>query len=732
MLIFESTFTINKENRSILVIFSGQLDSSKPDVARILEDKLREHTDKPDELIYLYPGYLSDEIQKYLNDDHPLASGIKRYNNIPVTALEFNQYADLTAKPIRGDSFVCEHLIELKKSIISNGLLKLVSDKSSHVIMKSPPGTIFIKPSGKEYHNFIRTSSLAKGYSEHQFIAFSLLSQLPRNRVIDKILIDTSSISVFVEAVIFYLCMFNPQSDRSIRYDSFSSYIGIEHSKPDIVDNTWVIISASQSNDLGKKIAKDWSLDNEQVVTMLSCTNPSGEIGGNSLVNISKYSSPVNNSVDDGSLIKVKVVGEHFTAEINEPKSVIIKAAHKTAAVNWINQHHSKNLIQCNVKPNSVSLNTSDFITNDASFKEWLNQIFYWYVPHNIKWLIFDKNDKSSNDFAAIIRGYLNNESNKEIESIDFKSVEDSVSGCESAIIIKPTIYSGSEFLKLNRNLRISGHDGNRIYLSAFSIFDSKENFVKFKSSLLYGPNGFKYIFHTMNEAFIGHALNNNSWDQELSLVENLSSNYWVDRKKQLMNHSQGLIGAIGVHSNNVNSKLEFTKDFAFWKADYEEDTVNHEAVYLTISSILQNLRERAFQDSTSDSLFSYVYQHSVIDPSNFTRFSDSLLQSCLWRAAYASELDYSSSTQLSEGFTDVLYELITAVLKNNATNASLDLCVGIAIGKIKITKKDLNRIVNLIQKMSDIPECWSELLNTSLMKLTNETIELASNDLPF
>lgn len=127
---------------------------------------------------------------------------------------------------------------------------------------------------------------------------------------------------------------------------------------------------------------------------------------------------------------------------------------------------------------------------------------------------------------------------------------------------------------------------------------------------------------------------------------------------------------------------------------NYDPERVDHEAVYLTIASILQGLREKPYSNTDKDSLFSYVYQHAVLAPDNFTRLTDALLQSCLWRAANIREMDYRSSTELSQEFAGILERLIEENAAGTA-NAALDLLMGIATGKIQLEKNVLTTLIS-------------------------------------
>ncbi|MBU2477693.1 MAG: hypothetical protein KKA36_01275, partial [Gammaproteobacteria bacterium] len=87
--------------------------------------------------------------------------------------------------------------------------------------------------------------------------------------------------------------------------------------------------------------------------------------------------------------------------------------------------------------------------------------------------------------------------------------------------------------------------------------------------------------------------------------------------------------------------------------------------------------------------------QNAVIDPENFARFNDSLLQSCLWRAANSTELDYRRSDDLSYAMTSIIYRLIDD-LSSKKSESAIDLLIGIATGKISLSKKAL---LDLVEK---------------------------------
>ncbi|WP_432472345.1 hypothetical protein [Amphritea sp. HPY] len=740
MYIYESSISVGDSKKDVLVIFSGQLECSAINFGEVVETELQKYSVKPEELLFIYPDYIKEEVDTAVIEGGSFLSGVTRYESIPVTAIAFDSSANLNATAIRGESLVCNDMILLQKELMKGGLHNLARSRKDQVIMKAPSGTIFIKPSNDEYDEFIRASGLAVGDSEHQFVAFCLLSKKPAGRDIKKLFIDSSSISAYVEVIAFYLSKFSKAACRTVSYDSFSSYDGVDFSKPDIVDDVWVIISASRSNSLGKKIAKEWGLDNDQVITILSYTKTEDEVcGDETLVNISSLSESSKKELDTGALVKVKVVGEHFTAEVEAPNSVMIKSIHKSKAIaSWIDPNGSNGLVKCNVKHaatakvSSVYVDCERYLNEDTSLRDWLIRIVEWYVPKKVNFLVYEHDETSSEALASLVTDVLGQNGITNFSKVDFSSAETQVNGDGAVIILTPVLCTGEKLLKLNRNLRISGHMGNRIFISPFVIFDSKAKLDKCVNSLLYGPNNMKYLFYSKNQAFTGAGVEGNSWESELQITDNLSHSFWQARSDQLRQYSVGLNGCIGTPSLHVDQKLEFTKDFAFWREGYDPEEINPEAVYLTISTILQGLRDKKVTEFDQDSLYSYVYQHSVISPDNFTRFNDSLLQSCLWRAASSRELDYRSSVDLSEGFTTILNRLIS----DNASgtcNAALDLLIGIATNRIKVSRDHLRLVLEHGKKLyEDVDYSHSvELIDYIYNRDFSVDVGMTENEVP-
>src|SRR5690606_27009862 len=92
--------------------------------------------------------------------------------------------------------------------------------------------------------------------------------------------------------------------------------------------------------------------------------------------------------------------------------------------------------------------------------------------------------------------------------------------------------------------------------------------------------------------------------------------------------------------------KLALTEGFVFFGNAFKNvSEVSDATVFATVAAVLQAARDL---NSSDNQLRPNGYESVVLDPENFLRFNDNLLQSCILRAAHPSELDYSSSPQHS------------------------------------------------------------------------------------
>lgn len=736
MYVFEMPLGEENVEARRLVIFAGGNEGTDREYGDKIDVLLKIWTQPKDEIVFIFPEFLKSTIGGYIDDYGRLVSNITRLGKeIEVHFYSFDGDGKLRlVKTINGHGATLPDPKILCIKIVEHGLDYLVTKGKETVILTAPPGTVFSKPSKDHYREFIKASEMAVGLFENQFVAFCLLTRQPKlgsGLDITEIWIDSSSIGVFVGPLLNYLQRFSGTDERCIHYDSFNSYGGYKKVQPESIPNSWVIISASTSNNLGKEIFKEWKgIKHDQIVTVLSYTEPKVgldeepvESGDRILSNISSHSDAKSTLDKFGSEMAVQLVGENFTVQIKEPNRVLLRKPHNTievrkfvSSVSHLDSFHLFKKSGFKLRP--VYFNSSGYfaITSTSEMENelknklttWFKDVIDWHVPQTSKYVVYNKNDPSACALLSLFQSLVR--ASEELVLVDYAEAASKVSGSGAVIILTPVISSGRSLLKLNRDFRISKHTGQRIFVAPFAFPSSNHKFKLFKRSLCLGPKELDYQFFNFRHVCVGHQENVSSWERESDTIEGFTSSLWVKRAHLLKQQAVGLTDQVGISFDPSNEKLQFGDGFAYWDSDYDPEKTNHAAVYLTIASVLQGLREKPYSLNDSEALFSHVYQHSIIDPENFSRFTDGLIQSCLWRAANASELDYRSSAELSAVFVDILKRLANE-MKNGEFNALPDLLVGIATNKIKLASSEFDVLLQYIKVELSESEAILELI---------------------
>jgi len=694
-------------------MFLGQyVDSARKSLASSIQDAYKYNL-TPELVFLIYPSYLESEIGYFLADDSTVID-LTRQKHSPVLCISFNIKGEFSEKHRFDENNRIDFIIDFTQlafDIVKYGYANLVEKRSNDILVRAPAGTTFVKPSGKNLEEFIYASQLARCNFEYQFLAMSLLQYAPELDSIDCICIDTSSISPIAEAVIYYISKFQNTICKHIIYRSFSSYSGLEkNNKPDNTSGSWVIISASASTSMGKKIVKDWNIKPKQVVTILSYNSvllAEEENTGNAVVFcLNDYSS---RDKDSFSPIRVQVQGESFSAEVSNPEKALLLKKHKPDFIdNVIFEYHNLKVFSVNKDNHSLHVDyinlrkkfLSENNTIEGKLYEWMKQVVQWTIPRNLSAIVVSSGDADKQllkDFEKVLDecGFKTNKLSI-LEPEDQTRMQRIADG--AVLVLSSAVSTGRFFVDVNRELRLAKQSGMRVFATPFVVSPSRSQYKNVLTSLTQGSNGFKYSYLHFNKIYIGNK-NLSPWAKELEFIKKLINNtneedagiyFWISRKNILEKQGEGLNGSIGIHYSDSNGKLDLAPDFVFWPPKYKVDNIDLEAVYATISSVFQHLRDNEIDGCK---LSANIYQHCVIDPENFVRFNDSILQSCLWRCAMPGELDYRRSDVLSGDMQRILKKIFMSCQSTRGVT-SLDLLMGLATRWIKISNEAMNKVI--------------------------------------
>ena len=684
-------FEIEQNQKIRLVLFIPLVHENPSYISDMIEQAYENHH-RPDEVIVVIPFCDKDIFTKSLSSSDDLTNNLYRYGDkVKLSIVTFNEQGDLLGID-EGDQSI-HKLVLLKNAIISQGISYLA--KKNKVVEISPPGSSFIKPSQDQRTEFIATHRLAQSYSECVFVGFCILTKIKNVIDYEKIYIDTSAINHIVLSLINLVNRLTKSFTYQPKFESFHSYSGLKDLRIPSGEKALVLISASSSNNMAKNIQQKWiRLQSEDIVTLLSFSKSDNVL--------CTLDSSIKKKADNIERY-VKRVDEYFTIEHSEPKSVVIKKVHGKELTKWpFEQLHNTFSHACN-RPKNPGENEKELTVNlkeipnclIEKIDEWWSDLINWHIPVTTKYVITDKKDEFLKKYIELLKTHLT------VEVIDFEDVinREFKFANSAAVLLLPVLGSGDKFIAANRDLRLAGHDGLRVFVSFFHLFKGKSALETFEKSLLFGPVFKKYKFFSMHAINVQGRIDKSSWLAERILLEKhtniIASTELKNRLECLNNVSEGLGGMIGLNGRSYSEHLSFTRHFAFWDFKYEPDAVQPEAVYLTVASILQSARDN-FKHSPEDSLESTPHQQAILSPDNFVRYNDPLLQSCLWRAAKGSELDYSYDETLSDEFVAIM-ERLSRATKEERGEVFPDLLLAVILGRVVLCNTALERLRNII-----------------------------------
>jgi hypothetical protein len=137
---------------------------------------------------------------------------------------------------------------------------------------------------------------------------------------------------------------------------------------------------------------------------------------------------------------------------------------------------------------------------------------------------------------------------------------------------------------------------------------------------------------------------------------------------------------------------LGMSEGFLFFGTAFDQRIaeVTAPATYLAVASVLQTARDLKIAASR---LHPTGYESVVLAPENFLRFNDNLLQACLLRAAYPTEMDYSGSPHLSTLMKELLLKIFER--HNHPYGAAaLEFAAALATGRMRLKQADTDEVV--------------------------------------
>ena len=641
----------------------------------------------------------------------------------------------------------------LQQIFIQRGGL-IVSEGSHH----------YVFPSGKHFDRFLRTGNILLYSPEIFFIAFTLLPHFNEEKY-DRIYCDTSSINSIAFAL-FDLKRNFPGTTCKVSIESFSSYEGLYKTTSHYTKDSFLLVSASTSANIIKYILdrhKILERDNIMILYFLGAERDYSNVKDQVLCNLTKSdANPTGIQVypmyfeNDCQFCKqgsyaVPVAGDVFLLERPKINKILIGVddAEKTLS-GVVQQFMSTNRLESvfkvhykerSEKKYEIYVDYAQLLRNLpqpklTKYRDKLTQLIYQTIPANTKYFLHLMDEGSidlANYIFSQVTGQFASTAQPVIVSQDnLQTLSREVSG--TVVIVGSCISNGKNLLYISRALR--NFDNLKIsYFIGIARTANETHLTQLKSSLTRGKYGqATNIFVAVETIYCSNESKASPWLVEteflkdmLLFIENNNLNYpdalaiYSERKQILASYSgnthRGITDDLFYKRYAVNPAtiMRLNKNFAFYQFDDYDEHVTQSDVFFTISSVINKLRNSVKNDRQ---LKQAVYIRNLLDPANFNRFNDGVIQASILRAANAEELSYGIDEEISQDMYNTL-ETMVKYYKDSQGEALPEFLYAIAIKKMTLKTSQLEMLLQIIRTTCEehLFLCFADYIEDKIFK---------------
>jgi hypothetical protein len=609
--------------------------------------------------------------------------------------------------------------LELSKSVCNHFLEKYDS------ILKAGEESYFLLPSGVYATHFIRIANIFKESQDINILAIFLLPYLKEKPEI--IYSDTPTIFPLIYSCILYKNL-NNQESYNPRIKFYSSN---KMTRDDIENNgkSLFIVSTSINGSLPKKL-NDLGVDWSKIIVLFgfaksnklhySTMNKQAtqEILGSEFVSKSpeEFKKEFPNRTfeikfEDEQFIPSPPVISNFTINLDDAPDNLSDLMQSYLNYDFITCYKGKNSlgktrdIYIDVKKLFSNLEYDDDLNH---FEKKTKHLIINKLPINIKKIIY-VDDAESKYIADKIQEYYLSKHSLKVDSVYYKSItlEENLTEPSCYLVCSSCISNGKKISEVSRKLRTQEHS-QIIYFNGFARSMDEKAYKLLMGNIKYGKyNRFEtYSFVTIDKIFLPNEDSDSiSWEFEKDLLNMLlhgfnefkvdntmdkkTKTYFQERYNEL-NSNEGLVNNVFLNKND-NSRLLLNKNFAFFKfTKWESKDIQQSKVYFSILSVLHNFRLKKKIKQT-------IYERHILDPENFNRYNDGIIQASLLRASTKKELNYQVDENSSSKMTTIINNSIQDI--KNKDSAPYEFLMAICIGKLSLMQNDL---INICDSYSD------------------------------
>ena len=578
---------------------------------------------------------------------------------------------------------------------IEAGLAKIFDPK--HVVVTAPAGYAFRKPSDDRSTYFVRAELGLSTSASVFFTAFAIFHRLVQAygkppTALRLLLVDTMNVASTAFALRDILSLAGLTTLPQV--ESFHSYGGIDQVKSPLPDTSLCIVSASSSMNLHRKWIQKYALSSRDIITLV--TFEDAVDAKHALCALPKDARP--DEAAPSSAYDIRIAGEYFFPEIEPPRKVLLTTTHhacKEYTEPFCELRGRMLFSAFKATSESVSRRSlfvdAEVLLGIEEFQKWVNHKIPQLLKAGTTHVIF-QDDRASATLARHIAHIAKQLGCQDVTLISAKDVSvDTVARDAPIVCVAAVVGKGNALLSLSRDLR-SCHFGARLYVVGAQLTESVAQLETFDKNLKHSATK-SPVEVLRSYTFLSNDTITESFLQELALYQTQGA--FDERKGNL---KRGLDpSSIFLNSGpRLLDPLVLNPDFAFWNSKYPASAL-HAEVLATISTVLQNARTAKLKDSKWQ-LRSPLLMHVALDPENFARFNEGIIQAAFLRAALPSELDYRGDAQASSYMAVLLSR--TATKFDHPKAATLEFLVALATKRMQLNADDIEQVALEFQKV--------------------------------
>lgn len=583
-------------------------------------------------------------------------------------------------------------------SFVEQGLRALVT--ANPVVQVAPAGHVFKHPSKTVNKLFIQAREIATTEAELAFAGRCLACALPALKKSDLMLVYIDSMGIYSlvrEALSF--------ASSSANIHSFHSYEEISKLSPPTEPHA-VIVSASTSGGMARSLHEEQGFEADCLITIVDASRR--ERRGEVLVALDEIDPDFEKQLADGTETQIELFGEHFSSKAKPPRAVTLGQTHAPKALlSYLKQLGTSGALDLNAMgrgsgvPRLVCLN-SNAVAGSAEFKRWLHDEIAWRLPVSLDHVVH-ADDLGSTTMATEARQMLQQAKGgtAQLSLTSYGELTtDTLRDAKGVLVVQAVAGDGGLMREISRDLREYLRPNiPRHFMVAVGMPHSQETWLRLQQFLVKNATLREYGFSSWLTLPIGSVGSGTAWQTYAYLASKAQVTSISIPGVESAVVDQSLRMAVELIQKAFNGflptargeQLSLTDGFVFFGNAFDDNLaqIPISTTFTTVASVLQAARDLT---NPIHQLRPTGYESVVLAPENFHRFNDNLLQACILRAAYPSELDYSSSPYLSGLMKEFLLKLFSR--RDHAYGAAaLEFAAALASGRLRLTRNDIQAL---------------------------------------